>query len=68
MVKGAFISDAGNKAILSRAPLGPYGAPSEIASVVSFPTSDDASSITGETICPDGGRRVLNYSVPMVEQ
>lgn len=67
MVQGAFISDAGNKAILSRTPLGRYGEPSEIASVVSFLASDDASYITGETIYPDGGRRVLNYTVPVAE-
>ncbi len=29
--------------------------------------TDDASYITGETIYPDGGRRVLNYTVPVKE-
>jgi len=38
-----------------------------IAAVVAFLASKDASYITGETIYPDGGRRVLNYTVPVKE-
>ena len=67
MVAGAFVQSAGNRAILSRTPLGRYGKASEIASVVAFLASDDASYMTGETVYVDGGRRVLNYVVPVKE-
>ena len=65
MAAGAFMNSAGNHAILSRTPLGRYGQASEIAAVVAFLASDDASYITGETVYVDGGRRVLNYVVPV---
>ena len=65
MVAGAFVQSAGNHAILSRTPLGRYGQPEEVASVVAFLASDDASYLTGETVYVDGGRRVLNYVVPV---
>ena len=65
MVAGAFMNSAGHHAILSRTPLGRYGQASEIAAVVAFLASDDASYITGETVYVDGGRRVLNYVVPV---
>ena len=65
MVAGAFMNSAGHHAILSRTPLGRYGQASEIAAVVAFLASDDASYITGETVYVDGGRRVLNYIVPV---
>lgn len=40
---------------LSSIPLGRFGKPSEVASVVRFLASDDASWITGQTISVDGG-------------
>jgi NAD(P)-dependent dehydrogenase (short-subunit alcohol dehydrogenase family) len=67
MVAGAFMQSAGNRVILSRTPLGRYGQAKEIASVVAFLASDDASYMTGETVYVDGGRRVLNYVVPVKE-
>lgn len=60
-------TDAGRRAVLARTPLGRCGEPSEVASVVSFLASDEASYITGQTIYPDGGRLVLNYTVPVKE-
>ncbi len=65
MVAGAFVNSAGHHAILSRTPLGRYGEASEVAAVVAFLASDDASYLTGETVYVDGGRRVLNYVVPV---
>jgi NAD(P)-dependent dehydrogenase (short-subunit alcohol dehydrogenase family) len=64
MVAGDFVNSAGHQAIMMRTPMGRYGQPEEVAAVVAFLASDDASFITGETIYPDGGRRVLNYIMP----
>ena len=67
MVEGDFINTAGHKAIMMRTPMRRYGEPKEVAAVVAFLASDDASFITGETVYPDGGRRILNYVMPLKE-
>jgi glucose 1-dehydrogenase len=63
-----FNSEAARQSVLSRTPIGRGGEPGEVASVVAFLASDDASYITGQTIYPDGGRLVLNYTVPVKEK
>ncbi|MFM0653544.1 SDR family NAD(P)-dependent oxidoreductase [Paraburkholderia sediminicola] len=49
--------------ILSRTPLGRPGEVEEIASVVAFLGSDDASYMTGQVVYVEGGRLALNYVV-----
>jgi 3-oxoacyl-[acyl-carrier protein] reductase len=46
---------------VTKTPLGRIGQPSEIASVVAFLASDDASFITGQTIVVDGGATTGDY-------
>jgi glucose 1-dehydrogenase len=59
------LADEGmNRLMLSRTPLGRFGEVSEIAGVVSFLASADASFMTGQTLYPDGGRLALNYVMP----
>jgi len=53
--------------ILSRTPLGRFGQPSDVASVVSFLASEDAGYVTGQTLYVDGGRAGLNYTVPVAD-
>lgn len=63
-----FSSEDARRSVLSRTPAGRCGQPSEVASVVAFLASEDASYITGQTIYPDGGRLILNYTVPVTEK
>ncbi|MBR0796282.1 SDR family oxidoreductase [Bradyrhizobium jicamae] len=60
-----FSSEEARRSVLSRTPAGRCGEPGEVASVVAFLASEDASYITGQTIYPDGGRLILNYTVPV---
>ena len=67
MVASAIFSSEVRRSVLSRTPIGRGGDPGEVAAVVAFLASDDASYITGQTVYPDGGRLVLNYTVPVKE-
>jgi NAD(P)-dependent dehydrogenase (short-subunit alcohol dehydrogenase family) len=53
--------------VLSRTPLGRFGRPEEIAAVVAWLASDEASYVTGTTVFADGGRLPLNYVMPVAE-
>ena len=53
--------------VLSRTPLGRFGRPEEIAAIVAWLASEEASYITGTTIFADGGRLPLNYVMPVAE-
>ena len=66
MLKVGFMhDDESRRMILSRTPIGRCGEPEEVAAVAAFLASDDASYMTGQTIYPDGGRMILNYTVPV---
>ncbi len=60
-------NEAAYRRILSRTPMGRLGRAEEVAAVVSFLASDEASYVTGQVLYPDGGRAHLNYTVPVPE-
>ena len=65
VAKAVLSSEEARQTVLSRTPMGRCGETSEIAAVAAFLASEDASYITGQTIYPDGGRLILNYTVPV---
>jgi glucose 1-dehydrogenase len=65
ILKAVATDKEAKRRILARTPLGRIGEPDEIAGIAVFLASDDASYISGQTIYADGGRLVLNYTVPV---
>ena len=57
--------EAARRTILSRTPMGRCGTPEEVARVVLFLASEEASYMTGQIVYIDGGRLALNYTVPV---
>lgn len=64
MLDSAVDQSTDRKTIISRTPMGRIARPQEIASVVAFLASADASYVTGQTVYADGGRLPLAYTVP----
>ena len=67
LIESVVKSQAFRDKVLSRTPLGRFGEPDEIAAIVVWLASEQASYVTGETIYADGGRMPLNYVVEREE-
>lgn len=61
LIKDVIKDQAFRKKALSRTPLGRFGTVEEIAAVVVWLASAEASYLTGTTVYADGGRMGLNY-------
>jgi glucose 1-dehydrogenase len=67
ILEGVIKDKAFRAKVLSRTPLGRFGRPEEIAAIVAWLASEEASYVTGTTLFADGGRLPLNYVVPVAE-
>jgi NAD(P)-dependent dehydrogenase (short-subunit alcohol dehydrogenase family) len=67
ILAGVIKDQAFRAKVLSRTPLGRFGRPEEVAAIVAWLASEEASYITGTTIFADGGRLPLNYVMPVAE-
>jgi len=67
LLDGVIKDKAFREKVLSRTPIGRFGQPAEIAAIVAWLASEEASYVTGTTIFADGGRLPLNYVVPVRE-
>jgi NAD(P)-dependent dehydrogenase (short-subunit alcohol dehydrogenase family) len=67
LIKSVVKDKAFRTKVLSRTPLGRFGKPEEVAAIVAWLASDEASYVTGTTVYADGGRLPLNYVVPVAE-
>lgn len=66
LAKNAVLTSEEAKArIMMRTPMKRLGEPAEIADAVAYLLSDAASYVTGEILYVDGGRRTLNYTMPV---
>lgn len=61
--RGILSNEAVHRKVLARTPAGRLGQPEEVASVICFLASIEASYVTGQVIFIDGGRTALNLTV-----